>query len=122
MPEKKARRVQERTVFILEHDGRVALVRRPDRGLLAGLWEPPNTEGALDEAAALCQADGWGCRPMGLESCGRAVHIFTHLEWHMTGWRVRCGAEPDRFIWTTAADRAERYPVPSAFRAYKEQI
>ena len=122
MPEKKARRVQERTVFILEHDGRAALIKRPDRGLLAGLWELPNVEGALDEAAALCRADGWGCAPLGLEPCGQAVHIFTHLEWHMTGWRVRCAAAPDRFVWTTPADRAERYPVPSAFRAYKEQI
>ena len=76
----------------------------------------------LDEAAAFCQADAWGCAPEGLAPCGRATHIFTHLEWHMTGWRVRCGAAPDRFIWTTAPERAARYPVPTAFRAYKEQL
>ena len=122
MPEKAPRRIQPRTVFILEHAGRVALARRPDRGLLAGLWELPNTEGELDEAAALCQADAWGCAPEGLAPCGRAEHIFTHLEWHMVGWRVRCGAAPERFVWTTAAERAERYPVPAAFRAYMKQL
>ena len=118
MPEKKPRRIQPRTVFVLEHEGRVALAKRPDKGLLAGLWELPNVEGELDEAAVLCQADGWGCAPEGLEPMGRAQHIFTHLEWHMTGWRVRCGAAPDRFVWATPEDRAERWPVPAAFRAY----
>ena len=122
MDEKRPRKIQNRTVFILEYAGRVALIQRPDRGLLAGMWELPNVEGDLDETAALCQADAWGCAPEGLAPCGRATHIFTHLEWHMTGWRVQCGAAPDRFIWTTAKERAARYPVPSAFRAYKEQL
>ena len=48
-----------------------------------------------------------------------AVHIFTHLEWHMTGWRISCAAAPGRFTWTGPAQRAEQYPVPAAFRAYK---
>ena len=121
MPGKRPRRIEERTVFILERDGRVALTRRPDRGLLAGLWELPNVPGALDETAALCLADSWGCEPAGIEPCGAAVHVFTHLEWHMTGWRVRCQAAPERFVWTTAAEREREYPVPSAFRAYKDK-
>ena len=122
MPEKAPRRVQPKTVFILEYRDRIALAKRPDRGLLAGLWELPNVEGELDEAAALCQADVWGCAPEALIPCGRAEHIFTHLEWHMAGWRVRCGAAPERFVWTTAAERATGYPVPSAFRAYMKQL
>ena len=36
---KKARRVEERTVWLIFHEGRVALRRRPAKGLLAGLWE-----------------------------------------------------------------------------------
>ena len=36
---KKARRVEARTVWLIFHRGAVALRRRPDRGLLAGLWE-----------------------------------------------------------------------------------
>ena len=119
---KKPRRIQQRTVFILEHQGRIALTQRPDKGLLAGLWEFPNTEGELDELAALCQADRWGCEPEGLEPCGRAVHIFTHLEWHMTGWRVRCARAPERFVWTDAAQRQTGYPIPSAFRAYRRLL
>ncbi len=119
MPEKRPRKVQDRTVFLLEHEGRAALVRRPDKGLLAGMWELPNVEGALSEAEAMAQAAAWGCGPLSAAPCGEAVHIFTHLEWHMTGWRIQCAAAPERFAWTTPAQRADTYAVPAAFRAYK---
>ena len=48
---KKARRVEEKTVFLLMKEGRIALRKRRETGLLAGLWEFPNVEGTLDEAA-----------------------------------------------------------------------
>ena len=39
---KKARRLEARTVYLLFYENHVALRRRPDKGLLAGLWEYPN--------------------------------------------------------------------------------
>jgi len=42
---KKARRTEERTVWLIFHRGKVALRRRPEKGLLAGLWEFPNEVG-----------------------------------------------------------------------------
>ncbi|WP_425117353.1 hypothetical protein [Anaeromassilibacillus sp. SJQ-1] len=36
---KKARRVEERTVFLLVCDGELGIRRRPTTGLLAGMWE-----------------------------------------------------------------------------------
>ena len=119
MPEKRPRKIQDRTVFILEHAGQAALVRRPDKGLLAGMWELPNVEGTLSEAEVLARAAAWGCAPVSAAPCGEAVHIFTHLEWHMTGWRIQCANPPERFAWTTPAQRADTYAVPAAFRAYK---
>ena len=97
MPEKRPRRIQPKTVFLLEHEGRIALHRRPERGLLAGMWELPNTDGRLTAEEALEKASAWGCEPLAAENCGDAVHIFTHIEWHMTGWRIPCGAAPGRF-------------------------
>jgi len=41
---KKERKIEEKTVFLLLRDGKVALRKREEIGLLAGLWEFPNVE------------------------------------------------------------------------------
>ena len=115
---KKPRRIEERTVFVLLRQGRVALRKRPKTGLLAGLWEFPNMEEALDEAAAGAAMAAWGLEPKRWESRLTAKHIFTHVEWHMTGYIVEvAGDGPAEFVWTDAADLEER-AVPSAFGRY----
>lgn len=115
---KKARRVEEKTVFLLLRQGRIALRKRPETGLLAGLWEFPNVEGALDEAAAGAALAAWGLEPKRWESRLTAKHIFTHVEWHMTGYTLEVAGEgPAEFVWTDAADLQER-AVPSAFGRY----
>lgn len=119
MPEKRPRRVQQKTVFLLEHDGRTALRKRPASGLLAGMWEFPNIDGALTREDALEKARAWDCEPLDIAPCGDAVHVFTHLEWHMTGYRISCGKETARFTWASRDEQRETYAVPAAFRAYK---
>ena len=44
VPAKKQRRIDQKTVFLIYYDQKLALRKRPDRGLLAGLYEFPNTE------------------------------------------------------------------------------
>ena len=122
MPQKKPRRIEERTVLLLLCGGRAALHRRPASGLLAGLWELPNALGMLTEEEALALADRWGCRPLSAEACGDAVHIFTHLEWHMTGFRIICDNPCERFAWADEAERRSAYPVPAAFRAFTKLL
>ena len=77
---KAARRVEELTVFLLLREGRVALRRRPDQGLLAGLWEFPHVPGPLDESAAAQALAVWGLTPMEWRKKLEARHIFTHVE------------------------------------------
>ena len=47
---KKARKIEERTVLLLFQNGKAALRKRADTGLLASLWEFPSVLGNLDEA------------------------------------------------------------------------
>ena len=105
-------------MFLLLCQGNIALRRRPDTGLLAGLWEFPGVEGALDEAAAAAAVAAWGLEPRAWRKRLTAKHIFTHVEWRMTGYTLEVAGEgPADFLWV---DRAalEEHAVPSAFARY----
>ena len=63
-------------VFLLFRGGKVALRRRPGKGLLAGLWEYPNelapAEGAMADWGAHGRGDPWRDRGAYLYPCGMA--------------------------------------------------
>ena len=115
---KKARRAEEKTVFVLVRDGKVALRQRDETGLLAGLWEFPNAEGALSEETAPKCLAGWGLEPKAWHRKLTAKHIFTHVEWHMTGYALEVsGFGPEEFIWVDGEELKD-HAVPSAFARY----
>lgn len=89
---KKARVVQEKTmVILLTADGRMALRRRPETGLLAGLWELPSWEGSLSREQVLKGLSQWGLEGAEIAEAGETKHIFSHIEWRMKGYVVRLG-------------------------------
>ena len=115
---KKARRPEEMTVFILTANGALAVEKRAPNGLLGGLWALPNTPGELDERDALALAKAWGAEPVELVKCSRKKHIFTHVEWHMTGYYIQCRRQSPKFTWVCAKQRADRVALPTAFRQF----
>ena len=117
---KKSRRVEDKTVFLLLREGRAALRKRPASGLLAGLWEFPNVESALDEPAAAVAVRAWGLEPLAWKRRLTAKHIFSHVEWHMTGYALEVSGDgPEDFTWV---DTLERHAVPSAFSRFTEEV
>ena len=114
----KPRRIEEKTVFLLLRDGKIALRKRPGSGLLAGLWEFPNGSGAPDEAAAAAQCARWGLTPREWKRRLTAKHIFTHVEWHMTGYVLEVSGDgPGDFFWADGPE-LEKRAVPSAFSRF----
>ena len=107
--EKKARRVVDATVLVLQCGNKFALEKRPAKGLLAGLWQFPFFEGDAPDLGEVVAEK-------------RAKHIFTHVEWCMRGKLVRIDAELPRYVWATADEIARTYAVPSAFRAFMEWV
>ena len=117
---KKPRKVQDRTVFLLRCGGRLALEKRPARGLLAGLWQLPNVEGALSARQALEQAAAWGTEPHDVLTQRHRKHIFTHITWEMEGFELACGREDPRFVWATPEQLENDHALPTAFRQFLE--
>lgn len=118
--EKRARKIEMRTVFFLEYEDKVAVCRRPARGLLASMWQLPNTDGKLDVQSALAAADALGVSPIAVERAVDRVHVFTHIEWQMTCYYLRCGVAAPAFVWASRAELSDRYALPTAFRQFVE--
>jgi len=112
----KARRVEQRDVFLCFYRNKVALRRRPERGLLAGLWEFPNELApAQSPLAGTVRRKGIG------------KHIFSHVEWHMTVHTVRADSDdlPEGWVWADRRELDHIYAIPNAFdccRAAVEEV
>lgn len=119
---KKPRRIEPKTVFLLYSDGKYALCRRPSKGLLAGLWEFPNESGHLSEHDAARLWEDRGICVTSVLALPTAKHIFTHIEWHMIGYRVTCRGTGDGLLWLTPQEVRDRYALPTAFRAFESQM
>ncbi len=117
---KKPRRTEERTVFILRCGEKLAVCKRPERGLLAGLWQLPDVAGTLTAQEALSQAEQWGVHPCGIEKVVKRTHIFTHVEWKLTGCYLLCTQE-NAFSWFTAQELREKIGLPTAYRQFLEE-
>jgi A/G-specific adenine glycosylase len=120
--EKKPRKQQDMTVFLLTCGEEVALKKRPDAGLLAGLYEFPNVPGTLSAQDAIAQAEVWGLHPQDLEKAVGRRHIFTHIQWNMTGVRLRCGSKNPAFLWADRATVLGEMALPTAFRQFLPDI
>ena len=112
----KERRQERRTVFLLRHDGRYAIRKREEKGLLAGLWEFPNVPGRLSPPEAAAWAEERGLRVAACTPCPPGKHVFTHVEWHMDAYLLDCAGESGEFFWQRPEDIKRDFSVPTAFR------
>lgn len=117
---KKEKRLEERTVFLLQCGDRYALTKRTESGLLAGLWQLPNMLGKMDVKQALDTAGGFGAQPVELCKQMNRVHIFTHIKWQMTCYHILCAERSPDFVWATAQEIETTYALPTAFRMFFE--
>ena len=118
---KKPRRQEDRTVFILSCDGRFALEKRPNRGLLAGLWQFPNVPGKLRTQDALDTVTSMGLRPREILREVEKTHIFTHIQWNMKGIYLEVSETSSNFQWFTEEEINTQAALPTAFRQFWER-
>lgn len=128
----KGRRIEKRTILIFRDNDKTAIRKRPDTGLLAGLYEFPGREGHLKQAEVIEYSKSLGLMPVRVKRLGNAKHIFSHVEWHMNGYEIMVdelelsmrntdAAGQDirqGVIFADVKELKEHYPMPAAFEAY----
>ncbi len=121
---KKPRKIEKKEVFLLEWKGRFALRKRPKKGLLSGLWEFPtqtcgqnmdSVDNILENTRELSE---------NVDKIGKGKHIFSHIEWHMTGYHILLQDKiaDDKFVWVTKEEMDADYAIPSAFEFVKDYL
>jgi len=147
LPVKKhaaGRRTEEKTVLIIRSGNRTVIRRRPEKGLLAGMYEFPMMDGKKTRQEVLSEVRRMGLVPLKIKELPQARHIFSHIEWQMSGyliWLAEPGIsfpeqmrfpeeihentdlgvtneEENGMIFTESKEIEGKYPLPAAFRAF----
>lgn len=125
-PKKKKRRIEEKTILLIEYQGRYLIQKRPDKGLLAGLWEFPSQEGFITPEQLQNYLWENGTEQEKIQLLGRAKHIFSHVEWHMLGYEIRLKTLPENLeeqgIFGSVKELQDIYSIPSAFSCYMKYL
>lgn len=123
--QKTKRRIEERRVALVRLDSQplaVLLHQRDGEGLLADLWEFPNTlgEDALDGLPTFVREQ---CRLV--EDLPFCKHLFSHIEWRMnaTLYTMEETCElPERYAFVSLQELRTAFPLASAFRKYADLL
>ena len=125
----KERRIEKRTVLIIKDGEQIALHKRPNKGLLAGLYELPSLDGHATEQEILDYIKESGYQPMRMKAVCDAKHIFSHVEWHMKGYVVWLEAldysnkeNANDWIFVDIEETKQKYAIPSAFAKYAKYL
>ena len=143
----KKRRTEKLTILILSQNGKIALKKRPSKGLLAGLWGLPSLPGHWSKEELMKELHLLGFSPAKLTKLPAAKHIFSHITWQMIGWRIEIDEpstppafqtfsshssqlretsvsygsipkESPSFFWATEKEMLDTYSIPAAYRSY----
>lgn len=145
---KKPRKIEERTILLIQDGDRVALHKRENKGLLAGLYEFPNLLKKMTEEEAIDYVKNLNLIPLKIQRLEDAKHIFSHIEWHMAGYSVKVasldsenviadtqkddynidiehttnGIKRNDFIFVDQRETEDIYTIPAAFGAYTKYM
>ena len=127
---KKQRKIEEKTVLLVRDNDKLAIKKRPAKGLLAGLYEFPSLPGHISAERVVEYLSDHGLKILHIRRMEDAKHIFTHKEWHMWGYQVKVdelevpapSGDVKEWIYSLPEEIENVYPIPSAFAAYTKLL
>ena len=123
----KARKIEEKTVLIVRDDNKIALRKRVEKGLLAGMYEFPTMKNFHTPDEVIRYLREVGFQTLRVTALTESKFVFTHKEWHMRGYLVWVDElqpvmSTGDWIFIEPSVIKEQYPVPSAFAAYMKYL
>ncbi len=112
---KEKRKEEKRTVFRILYQDRILIEKRPDKGLLAGLYGLPSLPGHLSpkEARSKLQSQGFSLESIRKENSYR--FLFSLRTWDLSVYTAVL-MEKKEGLFVTEEELSTSYPLPSAFR------
>jgi A/G-specific adenine glycosylase len=96
-PKRQAKpRVERRAYAVVEHGGKVLLVRNPAEGLLAGLWSLPGGLADRPLAELVLEQSGVAVTVPSKATAASVRHQFSHRTWEMDVRRANVKARPGK--------------------------
>ncbi len=119
--EKRKRKIQEKTVFVLKDGDYYGIRKRPSTGLLANMWEFLNVDRFMDKQEALQYISQQGYEPLDIEKEIPYTHIFTHIEWKMIAYYISCHNRHPELTWIHKDEFENGFALPTAFKTFIEK-
>ncbi|AEG61939.1 A/G-specific adenine glycosylase [Desulforamulus ruminis] len=113
----------QRYIAIVQERDRVLMGKRPERGLLGGLWEFPGVEGQNMEDFRQFKKE-YNLEVTPCEHWIDTKHIFSHITWDMKVYRCSCRPEAIRespLQWVYIQE-LHNIAIPTAFQKIREKI
>ncbi|HJV45588.1 MAG TPA: A/G-specific adenine glycosylase [Bacillota bacterium] len=106
----------------LIHEGRFFIRKRPDTGLLAGLWELPNQEGDIEFLVAYLHSE-YGIQMTNYQFEWKHQHTFSHLQWNMEVYSMDLESCPTHMIgeWVQFHE-LDSFTFPVSFQKIIEKL
>ena len=127
---KRSRTEEKKTVLLIRDDAKIAITKRPAKGLLAGMYEFPCLAGYVSSKEVIRHLGENGYKVLRIQPLEDAKHIFTHKEWLMKGFLVRVdeldkgqlGVDAKHWFFIDPEEVKEKYPIPSAYEQYAKKL
>lgn len=112
----KRKKTNKTVLLILNSENQIAIEKREEKGLLSGMYQLPNIDGFYSEKELSDILIKWKLHPTEISFLKETKHAFTHIDWFMKGYQVKTEQKSGRFLWVSAQELKETYPLPTAFR------
>lgn len=120
----KPQEIQLRIAVLRNEKGEVLMARRPDTGLLAGLWEFPGVEARTEEEFEQRMREHYGLQIRPVRHLVNAKHVFSHQVWQMQAYDARLEKPApilETMRWVGEED-LDTITIPTAFARIRQVV